>query len=283
MFTLNCKGKLLTTAQPLVMGIINATPDSFYKGDLPSGLKAMVALAGKMKAEGASIIDIGGQSTRPGSDRISSSQEMQRVIPLIEAIHSVYPELILSIDTYHSEVAMAALKAGTSIVNDISAGSLDPEMIDCVSSLNVPYICMHMKGTPESMQINPTYEDLIKEVLDFFIAKIDQCKQAGIRDIIIDPGFGFGKTMDQNFTLLKQLSVFKMLDKPILAGLSRKSMVYKTLGIGVDESLNGSSVLNTIALLQGASIIRVHDVKEAMEAVSLFVAFEKSSPQSMEW
>ena len=283
MFTLNCKGKLLTTAQPLVMGIINATPDSFYKGDLPSGLKAMVALAGKMKAEGASIIDIGGQSTRPGSERISSSQEMQRVIPLIEAIHSVYPELILSIDTYHSEVAMAALKAGTSIVNDISAGSLDPEMIDCVSSLNVPYICMHMKGTPESMQINPTYEDLIKEVLDFFIAKIDQCKQAGIRDIIIDPGFGFGKTMDQNFTLLKQLSVFKMLDKPILAGLSRKSMVYKTLGIGVDESLNGSSVLNTIALLQGASIIRVHDVKEAMEAVSLFVAFEKSSPQSMEW
>ncbi len=283
MFTLNCKGKLLTTAQPLVMGIINATPDSFYKGDLPSGLKAMVALAGKMKAEGASIIDIGGQSTRPGSDRISSSQEMQRVIPLIEAIHSVYPELILSIDTYHSEVAMAALKAGTSIVNDISAGSLDPEMIDCVSSLNVPYICMHMKGTPESMQINPTYEDLIKEVLDFFIAKIDQCKQAGIRDIIIDPGFGFGKTMDQNFTLLKQLSVFKMLDKPILVGLSRKSMVYKTLGIGVEESLNGSSVLNTIALLQGASIIRVHDVKEAMEAVSLFVAFEKSSPQSMEW
>ena len=283
MFTLNCKGKLLTIAQPLVMGIINATPDSFYKGDLPSGLKAMVALAGKMKAEGASIIDIGGQSTRPGSERISSSQEMQRVIPLIEAIHSVYPELILSIDTYHSEVAMAALKAGTSIVNDISAGSLDPEMIDCVSSLNVPYICMHMKGTPESMQINPTYEDLIKEVLDFFIAKIDQCKQAGIRDIIIDPGFGFGKTMDQNFTLLKQLSVFKMLDKPILAGLSRKSMVYKTLGIGVEESLNGSSVLNTIALLQGASIIRVHDVKEAMEAVSLFVAFEKSSPQSMEW
>ena len=283
MFTLNCKGKLLTTAQPLVMGIINATPDSFYKGDLPSGLKAMVALAGKMKAEGASIIDIGGQSTRPGSDRISSSQEMQRVIPLIEAIHSVYPELILSIDTYHSEVAMAAVKAGTSIVNDISAGSLDPEMIDCVSSLNVPYICMHMKGTPESMQKNPTYEDLIKEVLDFFIATIDQCKQAGIKDIMIDPGFGFGKTMDQNFTLLKQLSVFKMLDKPILAGLSRKSMVYKTLGIGVEESLNGSSVLNTIALLQGASIIRVHDVKEAMEAVSLFVAFEKSSPQSMEW
>ena len=282
MFTLNFKGKLLTIAQPLVMGIINATPDSFYKGDLPTGLKAMVALAGKMKVEGASIIDIGGQSTRPGSERISSSQEIQRVIPLIEAIHSVYPELILSIDTYHSEVAMAAVKAGVSIVNDISAGSLDPEMIDCVSSLNVPYICMHMKGTPESMQTNPTYEDLIKEVLDFFIAKIDQCKQAGIKDIIIDPGFGFGKTTDQNFTLLKHLSVFKMLDKPILAGLSRKSMVYKTLGIGVEESLNGSSVLNTIALLQGASIIRVHDVKEAMEAASLFTAFEKSSPQSME-
>jgi dihydropteroate synthase len=275
MFTLNCKGKLLTIEQPLVMGIINATPDSFYKGDLPAGLEEIVVQVGKMTSEGASIIDIGGQSTRPGSERISASEEIQRVIPVIDSILTTYPQTIISIDTYHSEVALAAIKAGASIVNDISAGSLDPEMIHCVSSLKVPYICMHMKGSPEHMQKNPTYDDLIKEVLDFFIDKIEQCKKAGIKDIIIDPGFGFGKTIQQNFILLKQLSVFKMLDKPILAGLSRKSMVYKTLDVDVTAALNGSTVLHTIALQQGASILRVHDVKEAMQAVTLFTAFDK--------
>jgi len=276
MSTLNCKGKLLTIEQPLVMGIINATPDSFYKGDLKAGLQKIVEKAGKMIMEGANIIDIGGQSTRPGSTRISASEEIQRVIPVIDSIVANYPKIILSIDTYYSQVAEAAIKAGASIVNDISAGSLDPEMINCVSSLNVPYICMHMKGTPENMQNNPTYEDLIKEVLDFFIDKIDQCKRAGIKDLVIDPGFGFGKTIHQNFILLKQLSVFKILDQPILAGLSRKSMIYKTLGIDVSEALNGSAVLNTIALQQGASILRVHDVKEAKEAVTLFTSFDKA-------
>ena len=276
MFTLNCKGKLLTIEQPLVMGIINATTDSFYKGDLPAGLEQIVVQVGKMTSEGASIIDIGGQSTRPGSERISASEEIQRVIPVIDSILTTYPQTIISIDTYHSEVALAAIKAGASIVNDISAGSLDPEMIHCVSSLKVPYICMHMKGSPEHMQNNPTYDDLIKEVLDFFIDKIEQCKKAGIKDIIIDPGFGFGKTIQQNFILLKQLSVFKMLDKPILAGLSRKSMVYKTLNVDVTAALNGSTVLHTIALQQGASILRVHDVKEAMQAVTLFTAFDKA-------
>ena len=276
MFTLNCKGKLLTIEQPLVMGIINATPDSFYKGDLPAGLEEIVVQVGKMTSEGASIIDIGGQSTRPGSERISASEEIQRVIPVIDSILTTYPQTIISIDTYHSEVALAAIKAGASIVNDISAGSLDPEMIHCVSSLKVPYICMHMKGSPEHMQNNPTYDDLIKEVLDFFIDKIEQCKKAGIKDIIIDPGFGFGKTIQQNFILLKQLSVFKILDKPILAGLSRKSMVYKTLNVDVTAALNGSTVLHTIALQQGASILRVHDVKEAMQAVTLFTAFDKA-------
>ena len=276
MFTLNCKGKLLTIEQPLVMGIINATPDSFYKGDLPAGLEEIVVQVGKMTSEGASIIDIGGQSTRPGSERISASEEIQRVIPVIDSILTTYPQTIISIDTYHSEVALAAIKAGASIVNDISAGSLDPEMIHCVSSLKVPYICMHMKGSPEHMQNNPTYDDLIKEVLDFFIDKIEQCKKAGIKDIIIDPGFGFGKTIQQNFIFLKQLSVFKMLDKPILAGLSRKSMVYKTLNVDVTAALNGSTVLHTIALQQGASILRVHDVKEAMQAVTLFTAFDKA-------
>lgn len=276
MFTLNCKGKLLTIEQPLVMGIINATPDSFYKGDLNAGLQKIAEKAGKMIMEGADIIDIGGQSTRPGSIRISASEEIQRVIPVIDSIVANYPQIILSIDTYYSQVAKAAIKAGASIVNDISAGSLDPEMINCVSSLNVPYICMHMKGTPENMQNNPTYEDLVKEVLDFFINKIDQCKRAGIKDLVIDPGFGFGKTIHQNFILLKQLSVFKILDQPILVGLSRKSMVYKTLGIDVSEALNGSTVLNTIALQKGASILRVHDVKEAKEAITVFTAFDKS-------
>lgn len=276
MFTLNCKGKLLTIEQPLVMAIINATPDSFYKGDLPAGLEEIVVQVGKMTSEGASIIDIGGQSTRPGSERISASEEIQRVIPVIDSILTTYPQTIISIDTYHSEVALAAIKAGASIVNDISAGSLDPEMIHCVSSLKVPYICMHMKGSPEHMQNNPTYDDLIKEVLDFFIDKIEQCKKAGIKDIIIDPGFGFGKTIQQNFILLKQLSVFKILDKPILAGLSRKSMVYKTLDVDVTAALNGSTVLHTIALQQGASILRVHDVKEAIQAVKLFTAFDKA-------
>ena len=276
MFTLNCKGKLLTIEQPLVMGIINATPDSFYKGDLNAGLEKIVEKAGKMIMEGADIIDIGGQSTRPGSIRISASEEIQRVIPVIDSIVADYPQTILSIDTYHRQVAEAAIKAGASIINDISAGSLDPEMINCVSSLNVPFICMHMKGTPENMQNNPTYEDLVKEVLDFFINKIDQCKRAGIKDLVIDPGFGFGKTLHQNFILLKQLSVFKILDQPILVGLSRKSMVYKTLGIDVSEALNGSTVLNTIALQKGASILRVHDVKEAKEAITVFTAFDKS-------
>ena len=276
MFTLNCKGKLLTIEQPLVMGIINATTDSFYKGDLPAGLEQIVVQVGKMTSEGASIIDIGGQSTRPDSERISASEEIQRVIPVIDSILTTYPQTIISIDTYHSEVALAAIKAGASIVNDISAGSLDPEMIHCVSSLKVPYICMHMKGSPEHMQNNPTYDDLIKEVLDFFIDKIEKCKKAGINDIIIDPGFGFGKTIQQNFILLKQLSVFKMLDKAILTGLSRKSMVYKTLDIDVTAALNGSTVLHTIALQQGASILRVHDVKEAIQAVKLFTAFDKA-------
>jgi len=276
MFTLNCKGKLLTIEQPIVMGIINATPDSFYKGDLNDGLEKIVEQAGKMIREGATIIDIGGQSTRPGSERISASEEIKRVIPVIDTILASYPQTILSIDTYHSQVALAAINAGASLVNDISAGSLDPEMINCVSSLNVPYICMHMKGTPENMQNNPSYEDLVKEVLDFFIDKIDQCKRAGIKDLIIDPGFGFGKTIHQNFILLKQLSVFKILDKPILAGLSRKSMIYKTLGVDVSEALNGSTVLNTIALQQGASILRVHDVKDAKEAITIFTAFDKA-------
>ncbi len=266
MFTLNCKGSLLSLEKPVVIGIINATPDSFYKGNINDDI---LALAEKMISQGVSILDIGGQSTRPGSSRLSADEELERVMPVINLIQKNFGGTILSIDTYHSKVAKAAVESGASMVNDISAGEMDIEMITTVAALGVPYICMHMKGTPETMQEQAVYQDVVKEILDFFIAKIKQCKDAGIKDLVIDPGFGFGKTIEQNFQLLKQLALFKMLDRPLLAGLSRKATIYKTLGVTAAEALNGTTVLNTIALLNGASILRVHDVKEANEAIEL--------------
>ena len=275
MNTLNCKGKLLVMDKPLVMGIINATPDSFFEGHLNKGIESIVELASRMIFDGADILDIGGQSTRPGSKRIDAEEEMARVIPLIEAIKALHKDAIISIDTYHSKVAMAAISAGASIVNDISGGNMDADMLQTVAELKVPYICMHMQGTPETMQQEAQYENVITTVLDFFIAKIAECKKAGIVDIIIDPGFGFGKTIQHNFKLLKNLSVFNMFDLPVLAGISRKATLYKTLNIDVTQALNGTTVLNTIALMNGASILRVHDVKEAKEAVTLFEAYKK--------
>lgn len=276
MYSINCKGKLLDLSEPLVMGIINATPDSFYEGHLNSGMNGMMSLAQQMISEGADILDVGGLSTRPGSKSISADEEMDRVLPVIKNIHAAHPHCIISIDTYYSSVAAAAVHAGASIVNDISAGNLDGDMLSTVAELRVPYICMHMKGTPESMQQEPVYGNVAEEVLDFFIAKIDACKKAGINDIIIDPGFGFGKTIEHNFQLLKKLGVFSITGKPILAGLSRKSSVYKTLGVTAADALNGTTVLNTMALLNGAAILRVHDVKEAKEAVKLFNAYKKA-------
>jgi dihydropteroate synthase len=274
MFTLNCKGKLITTQIPLVMGIINATPDSFYEGDLQKGMDGILALATKMIADGADILDIGGQSTKPNSERITAEEEMARVIPVIKMIHAHFPSQIISVDTYQSKVAIAAIQAGASIVNDISAGELDTAMIPTVAAMrNVPYICMHTRGTPNTMQQLTSYDNVLKEIIEFFIAKIEECKNAGIKDIIIDPGFGFAKTTEQNFGLLKNLSVFKMLDKPILVGISRKSMIYKTLGRTATEALNGTTVLNTLALQNGANIIRVHDVKEAKEVVRLMETY----------
>jgi dihydropteroate synthase len=252
------------------MGIINVTADSFYEASRVQSLDEILLKAEKMLNEGADILDIGAQSTRPGSERIPAGDELKKVLPAIEIILKKFPAAFISVDTYHSKVAEETVKAGTSIINDISGGNMDDEMIATVGKLNVPYICMHMKGTPETMQQSPVYENLIKEILDFFIAKIDECKSAGIKDVIIDPGFGFGKTIAYNFELLKHLSIFKMPGKPILAGISRKSTIYKTLNIGVDESLNGSTVLNTIALQNGANILRVHDVKEAKQASILF-------------
>lgn len=273
MFTLNCRGKLLLLETPLVMGILNITDNSFYKGHLQEDL---LAITGKMLAEGAAIIDIGGQTTKPGSERLSASIETERILPVIQSILEKYSDCIISVDTYQSAVANAAVQAGARIVNDISGGEMDPLMIPTVASLQVPYICMHMQGRPESMQDHPHYENVVKEVMDYFVKKIAACQSAGIKDLIIDPGFGFGKTIDHNFQLLQQLSAFQLLGKPILAGLSRKASIYKTLATTPDNALNGTTVLNTIALLQGASILRVHDVKEAREAVQLIQAYKKA-------
>ena len=225
--------------------------------------------------EPVDIIDIGGQSTRPGSELISADEEIERVIPAIKAIAEKNPKAFISIDTFYSKVAAAAVDAGASIVNDISAGSMDNKMIATVAELKVPYILMHMKGTPQTMQQNAIYKDVTLDVLDFFISKTHELQNAGIVDIIIDPGFGFAKTIDQNFELLKNLSAFKMLDKAIMLGISRKSTIYKTLGVNADEALNGTTVLNTIGLMNGASILRVHDVKEAKEAIKLYSATYK--------
>jgi dihydropteroate synthase len=252
------------------MGILNITPDSFYSGSRMQDADAALQSALKMLEEGATIIDIGGQSTRPGSTRLLAEEELERVLPVIEFIHKNFPDVFISVDTYHASVAEQAVAAGASIINDISGGTMDGDMLKTVGKLHVPYICMHIKGKPETMQRNPVYENVTREVLDFFSRQAEQCRMQNINDVIIDPGFGFGKTIQHNFQLLKDLSIFKMLDKPILAGLSRKATIYKTLNITAEESLNGTTVMNTMALLNGANILRVHDVKPAMEAIALF-------------
>jgi dihydropteroate synthase len=273
MFSLNCKGKLVLIEKPLVMGIINITSDSFYAGSRLESIELLKKKATQMISEGADIIDLGAQSTRPGSTRISAEEEIKKLLPAIEMVHELFPEIIISVDTYHAEVAKRSVEYGASIINDISAGEMDKNMLETVGSLGVPYIAMHMKGVPETMHKETNYEDVTQQILDFFINKIDECKRAGIKDVIVDPGFGFGKNIKQNLLLLKNLSVFKMFEKPILAGLSRKSTIYKTLHISAEESLNGTTVLNTLALQNGALILRVHDVKEAKEVIALHSAY----------
>lgn len=272
MFTLNCNGRLLVIERPIIMGIINATPDSFYEGSRKPGIDAILAIAEKMLKEGAAILDIGGQSTRPGSERLTADAELARVIGGIEAIHQQFPDAIISIDTYHSIVARRATEAGASIINDISAGTIDEAMIPTVAELGLPYVVMHMKGMLENMQQSAHYENVTAEVLDFLVQKTEMLRSHGIHDVIVDPGFGFAKNSAHNFELLKNLSVFKILDRPLMLGISRKSSIYKTLGVSPAEALNGTTVLNTIGLLQGASILRVHDVKEAREAIELVAA-----------
>lgn len=269
MFTLNCNGRLLIIDKPVAMGIINTTPDSFYQNSRAAAIDTALKAAERMLADDAVFLDIGGQSTAPGSTLISAEDEAERVLPIIEALHKTFPQSYISVDTFYADVARQAVAAGACLINDVSGGMMDENMLSTAAFLPVPYVLMHIKGTPQTMQQHAVYEDVTKEVLDYFIQKTDACKQSGIHDIIIDPGFGFAKTIDQNFTLLNSLDIFKMLQKPILAGISRKGTIYKTLGITPDKALNGTTVLNTIALLKGANILRVHDVKEAAEAIEL--------------
>lgn len=276
MYTLNCGGKLLSLQKPVVMGIINANDNSFYKDSRKSSLSAVLSQAEDMLKEGASILDIGGQSTNPFSKLFSADEELLRVLPAVEAIHQRFPDVIISVDTFYASVAEACIQVGATIVNDISAGMLDDNMLSIVAKYKVPYIAMHMRGTPQTMQTMTRYQNLIAEILDYFTERLSACKNAGIKDVIIDPGFGFAKTVEQNFLLLKNLSVFKSLHAlPLLVGISRKSMIYKTLQTNPENALNGTTVLNTIALQNGANILRVHDVKQAVEAVELLDILNK--------
>lgn len=275
MLTLNCKGRLLVIDKPIVMGIINTTPDSFYTGSRSNSIDDILFRAERMITEGAGILDIGGQSTRPKSEQISEDEEIKRVLPAIEAIHKNFPEQIISIDTFYSGVAKKAIEAGASIINDVSAGTMDDNLVSTVAELKVPYVLMHMLGKPKTMQQSPTYKNVTLEVFDFLNFKIAELVRSGIADIIIDVGFGFGKTASHNFQLLRELSFFQQLNKPLMVGLSRKASIYRTLGITAEEALNGTTVMHTIALLNGATILRVHDVKEAMQAVKLFTEYRK--------
>jgi dihydropteroate synthase len=267
---INTAGRLLDLSIPKVMGVLNITPDSFYKGSRVTDEKEIIGVAGNMLKDGADMLDIGGYSSRPGAADVSPEEERKRVINAICLIHREFPDAILSIDTFRSEIAYEAVtKCGASIINDISGGEADTNMFSIVRSLNVPYIIMHMKGKPENMQDNPVYDDVVADILKWFGDRIGKLQYAGVKDIIIDPGFGFGKTINHNFELLNRLGDFSVAGLPLLAGVSRKSMIWKTLEVIPEEALNGTTVLNTVALLKGADILRVHDVKEAVQAVKL--------------
>jgi dihydropteroate synthase len=268
--TLHLRGNLLDLSTPLVMGILNITPDSFYAGSRFSSLETVLEKARQMLADGATILDVGGYSSRPDAADISVQEELDRVIPVIQAIARQFPDAYISVDTFRAQVARQAVAAGACLVNDISGGSLDERMFETVAELQVAYVLMHMRGTPQTMKSLTNYENILKELVVYFGQKVYQLRQSDIKDIILDIGFGFAKTIEQNYFLLRNMDAFQMLGLPLLAGLSRKSLIYRKLNIPVSESLNGTTVLNTLALTKGASILRVHDVKEAVETVKLF-------------
>lgn len=267
--SINCKGKIINLSTPITMGIINVTPDSFYDGGKSNTIDNALRLAEKHIKEGATILDIGGYSSKPGAKEISQEEELKRIIPIVEAILNTFDKSILSIDTFRSKVAKEAIELGASLINDISAFNLDENLINVVKDYNVPYVLMHMQGNPQTMQLNPTYKNIITDIIFFFSKKINKLNKLGVHDIIIDPGFGFGKTIKDNFTILNNLEKLALLKLPILAGISRKSMIHKTLKNNSIESLNGTSALNMIALRNGAKILRVHDVKQAQECIKL--------------
>lgn len=268
--TINCKGQLIDLSKPKIMGILNVTPDSFYDGGKFNSDKNILLQVEKMLINGATFIDLGGQSSKPNANTITIDEELKRVVWVVDLILKNFPETILSIDTFNSKVAQTCVENGAAIINDISAGSLDDKMFETVAKLQVPYIMMHMRGNPKTMQKLTHYNDLVKDILFYFSEKIAIARNFGINDLIVDPGFGFAKTIEQNFELLSKLELFQMLELPILVGISRKGMIYKTLETDAENALNGTSVLNTIALTKGANILRVHDVKEAVECAKLF-------------
>ena len=276
MSVLNCNGRLLNLEVPVVMGILNVTPDSFYDGGQFNIVEKSLKQVEQMLDEGATIIDIGGMSSRPGAEIISVNEELNRVLPIIKEIHKSFPETILSIDTVHGEVAQKAIDNGASMINDISGGTIDPEIWNVAKENNVPYILMHMQGRPNDMQNNPTYENVSLDILRYLRDKVFQLQNLGVKDIVIDPGFGFGKSIDQNYQLLNRLGSFQLLDCPILVGISRKSMIYKFLESTPQQALNGTSVLHMIALQNGAKILRAHDVQEAVECVRLYEQLKKT-------
>ncbi len=275
MKTINCKGHLIDLSRPRVMGILNLTPDSFYDGGRYRDERTILAQTERMLMEGACFIDAGAYSSRPGADHISEGEELKRILPVVELLLKNFPDILISIDTFRSEVARQCLSAGAALINDISAGYLDPSMMETVARARVPYIMMHMKGNPQTMKEKNTYEDLIGDIRFYFSERLATARALGIHDLIIDPGFGFAKNIAQNYELLRNLDLFNTFGVPVLAGLSRKSMIYKVLGITPSEALNGTTALHVVALQAGASMLRVHDVREAVECISLF---EKLSP-----
>ncbi|WP_400072516.1 dihydropteroate synthase [Zobellia russellii] len=267
--TLNCKGRLIQLSTPKVMGILNCTPDSFYDGGKYRNNDSILKQTEKMLNDGATFIDVGGYSSRPGAEHVTEEEEIKRMLPLTELLLKHFPDIILSIDTFRSKVAAACLDAGAAMINDISAGKLDDQMLPTVAKHRVPYIIMHMKGTPQTMQQQTTYNDLLVDIISYFSERINAAKALGIVDIVIDPGFGFAKTLEQNYEVLQKLGLFKNLEHPLLIGLSRKSMIYKVLKTDAKNALNGTTALNMAAIMNGANILRVHDVKEAYECVKL--------------
>lgn len=269
MKSINCNGTLIDLTSPKVMGILNITPDSFFDGGKYKNDKAIIAQVEKMLVEGATFIDIGAYSSRPGAKHISEQEELERILPVVRTLVKEFPEILISIDTFRSNIAEKCIEHSACIINDISAGSMDPTMFKTIAKLQVPYIMMHMQDTPQNMQANPTYKNVVTDILYYFSKKIHELRALGVNDIIADVGFGFGKTIEQNYTLLKNLDLFKNLETPILTGVSRKSMLYIPLEITPKKALNATTVVNTIALLKGTNILRVHDVKEAVESIKI--------------